>query len=338
MSHDIFLIESSSPVGLPLPVSLTICQSYNIVPPFQDNKTRLRLNMPYREVSITASKDISLHTVISTPQNPSDRPALLLLHFWGGCNRTYRPLIKLLDNKYTIIAPSLRGWGQSSRPDDPKAYRMTDHAADFVGLLQNLRSDEPELLANGVVLVGHSMGGKIAQLLPTYTGVGPLVKGVILVAPAPTGSFALPEDMREQQIHGYDSTGSAYFVVANVLLGKPDNVTEDIITDTVSDAVSASSGARAAWPRYGMAEDYEGVVAEGMKKFTAAGISPKVLVVVGELDRVETPANVERRVAKVLGNAGADVKTESLSDIGHLIPLEAPQKLASALTSFVDSL
>ena len=294
--------------------------------------------MPLKELLVAISNEISLHVLLSTPQRPSNSPALLLLHFWGGSNRTYRPVINLLEDKYSIIAPSLRGWGQSTKLDNARAFRITDYAADVVSLFQGIQSSRPDLLANGVVLVGHSMGGKIAQLLPTYTELAALVKGVILVAPAPAGSFALPESMREQQIHAYDEIGSASFVIENLLLGKPNNITEDTFKEAASDAVSGNSCARAAWPGYGMAEDYEGTVVDGIIKYKTAGSSPKVLIIVGELDHVETPANVERRVASVLRDAGADVKTVLLPDIGHLVPLEAPQSMATALTLFVDGL
>lgn len=295
--------------------------------------------MPAKELLITVStNDIKLHVLLSTPQTPSTRPALLLLHFWGGSNRTYQPAVNLLADNYNIIAPSLRGWGQSTKPDNAQAYRIADYAADIVSLLQELQSSQPHILVNGVALIGHSMGGKLAQVLLTYTELAPLVKGVILIAPAPSGSFALPEDMREQQIHAYDNRESALFVVENVLLGKADNVTEATRIGVASDAVSGSPGARAAWPKYGMGEDYENSVVNSIKGYKSSHGAFKVLIIVGELDRVEAPANVENRIAVVLRNAGADVQTRLLSSIGHLIPLEAPRSMVSALSSFVERL
>ena len=293
--------------------------------------------MPHKALSISVSKTITLHVLLSTPPKPPKHPTLLLLHFWGGSNQTFQPAISLLKDNYNIIVPSLRGWGQSSRPSDTQAYRAADYAKDIVSLLRTLQTEQPDILTGGIVLAGHSMGGKIAQILLTDAEVvAPLVKGMVLIAPAPAGSFALPEAMQEQQIHAYDSAESATFAVENVLLGRADNVTEAVRAGIVSDAISGSREARAAWPEFGMAEDFEDAVMKSVSAYSSTGGARlQVLVIVGELDRVETPANVESRVAMRLRDAGAEVETALLSGVGHLIPLEAPERMASAIASFL---
>jgi pimeloyl-ACP methyl ester carboxylesterase len=55
-----------------------------------------------------------------------------------------------------------------------------------------------------------------------------------------------------------------------------------------------------------------------------------VLVVTGERDCVfRVPADIERLTARL-----PDVKQINLTDVGHLIPVEAPQQLASLLIDF----
>ncbi|KAK0259349.1 hypothetical protein LTR35_018106 [Friedmanniomyces endolithicus] len=222
-------------------------------------------SMSQIERTIQVSEDIHLHTIISTPNQPTSpaRPALVLFHFWGGANNTYRPLITHLCSDFALIVPSLRGWGESSRPTNPGAYRTADYGADIVALLQKLNSDSPELFSNGVVLVGHSMGAKIAQLLLTQQHLLPpsvMTRGMVLLAPAPAGSHSLPPEMRKQQVHAYDNAASAEFVVRNVLLGRLDAVSDRVVGEIVADAVTGSEGARAAWPGYGMGEDFEDAV------------------------------------------------------------------------------
>ncbi|KAK3614958.1 hypothetical protein LTR56_026901 [Elasticomyces elasticus] len=216
--------------------------------------------MSQTEQIIQVSEDIHLHTIISTPNQPTTpaRPTLVLFHFCSGANNTYCPLITHLCSDFALIVPSLRGWGESSRPTNPGAYRTADYGADMVALLQKLSSESPELFSNGVVLVGHSMGAKIAQWLLTQQHLLPrstMIRGIVLLAPAPAGSHSLPLEMREQQVHGYDNAASAEFVVQNVLLGRLDAVSDRIVGEIVADAVAGSEGARAAWPRYGMGED-----------------------------------------------------------------------------------
>jgi len=53
------------------------------------------------------------------------------------------------------------------------------------------------------VLVGHSMGGKVAQLLASRNPVG--LVGLILVAPATPTPTHFPEEALQQQLHAYDN-------------------------------------------------------------------------------------------------------------------------------------
>ena len=159
-------------------------------------------------LSSPGTNSIDLHTIFSTPSSTTTtKPALLCLHFWGGSNRTFLPLIseRSKTNDTAILAPSLRGWRESSKPADPEAYHIAHFVDNIVRLLAHLRAHKPELLQNGFVLVGHSMGGKIAQVLPTRPEVAEFVRGVVLIAPAPCGSFRLPEEMREVQVKAYES-------------------------------------------------------------------------------------------------------------------------------------
>lgn len=212
---------------------------------------------------------------------------------------------------------------------------MKDFAEDIVLLLRELQASQPELLEKGVVFAGHSMGGKIAQVLLTRPEIQALLKGVVLVAPAPAGSFRLPDDMREQQIHAYDAKESTRFVIQNVLLSRPDAISEEQLGVVVDDAFAGGEAARKAWPGYGMAEDYEKNVVEAAEDWEK---ELKVLVVLGELDGVETMENVEKRVVRILRDAGALVDVEVLMGVGHLVPVEAGEALGGKIERFVGKL
>jgi pimeloyl-ACP methyl ester carboxylesterase len=59
-----------------------------------------------------------------------------------------------------------------------------------------------ELDIKRYVLVGHSLGGKISQLIASRRPEG--LVGLVLVAPAPPTPLRFPDEMRETQIHAYD--------------------------------------------------------------------------------------------------------------------------------------
>src|SRR5690625_2969981 len=82
--------------------------------------------------------------------------ALVFLHYWGGSGRTWDEVVAALRDDYRCIAPDLPGWGQSS-PSRGR-YRIADLATAVEQVIEALELDR-------VVLVGHSMGGKVAQYL-----------------------------------------------------------------------------------------------------------------------------------------------------------------------------
>src|SRR3546814_18493388 len=111
-------------------------------------------------------------------------PTLIFLHYWGGSGHTWTRITSTLSNRYRCLAPDLPGWGESSPSEC--GYRIADLASCISAMITTLRLSD-------VVLVGHSMGGKIAQYL---AGQRPeWLKGLVLIASSPalpmaTGSSA----------------------------------------------------------------------------------------------------------------------------------------------------
>ena len=108
-------------------------------------------------------------------------PTLLLLHGWPEFWLTWRPVMERLADRYTLVAPDLRGFGDSDKPAGP--FGAQDHANDLVALLDALG------LAR-VGVVGHDVGGAVMQSLARtapariaglflfdfmYPGIGPRV-------------------------------------------------------------------------------------------------------------------------------------------------------------------
>ena len=81
-------------------------------------------------------------------------PALVFLHYWGGSRRTWRPVLARLQPDQAFVNYNQRGWGDSV--DAPGPYDI-----------QRLADDAQSVVATSghsdYVLVGHSMGGKVAR-------------------------------------------------------------------------------------------------------------------------------------------------------------------------------
>jgi pimeloyl-ACP methyl ester carboxylesterase len=104
---------------------------------------------------------------------------LLLLHGWPEFWLTWEPLMERLQNRFTLIAPDLRGFGKTDKPVEP--FGPPDHAKDMIALL-----DAFGIKRAGVV--GHDVGGAVMQPLArsapdrlaglfffdfVYPGIGP---------------------------------------------------------------------------------------------------------------------------------------------------------------------
>jgi 3-oxoadipate enol-lactonase len=286
--------------------------------------------MPHSAILPTgASLEYTLSTRSSFPAT-SNSPTLIFLHFWGGSSSTSHPTIRYLSSTYSCLSISFRGWGSSSidstsKPSassNPESYSLELLAADIQALILALK-------IYSYVLVGHSMGGKVAQLL---AGTEPCrssenLKGLVLVAPASATPYIMPEDMKAQQLLAYTSAESASLVTRNVLTSPLSKLGEDVIESLAQDMIRGTIGAKEAWPKFGMLEDVSDA---------AAKIAVPVLVVGATEDRVEPIDRLREEVMKSLPRSKKEVAV--LAGSGHLIPVEAPEKLAELIVEFLKEL
>ncbi len=83
---------------------------------------------------------------------------LLLIHGFTGNLRNWTLQAPVLTRDFRMISLDLRGHGHSEKPTRPEDYSLELMADDVWGLLQHLAID-------GCYLIGHSMGGMVAQHL-----------------------------------------------------------------------------------------------------------------------------------------------------------------------------
>jgi pimeloyl-ACP methyl ester carboxylesterase len=92
--------------------------------------------------------DVMLHYVIAGKGDP-----VVLLHGWPQTWYEWRKIIPALSERYTVIAPDMRGLGDSSRP--LAGYDKRTIAADIYKLVRSLGFER-------IFLVGHDWGGPVA--------------------------------------------------------------------------------------------------------------------------------------------------------------------------------
>ena len=85
------------------------------------------------------------------------RPLLLVHGFTGGRSDFADHLDAFAGAGWWAVAPDLRGHGDSAQPVDETAYSLEHFAADLWGVVDALGWER-------LVLLGHSMGGMVAQV------------------------------------------------------------------------------------------------------------------------------------------------------------------------------
>lgn len=119
---------------------------------------------------------IRLHYLIGGSGSP-----LLLLHGAPQTSYAWRKVMPALAENYTVIAPDLRGYGESDKP--PSGYEVHVVAEDIRQLLIELKLDN-------VNVIGHDLGGIVgyvyaAQYMENVRRLG-IIEAPILGVSSPT--------------------------------------------------------------------------------------------------------------------------------------------------------
>lgn len=104
-------------------------------------------------VRIPTTPGVELHVVTA---GPADGPLVLLLHGFPELAFSWRhQLAPLADAGYRVLAPDLRGFGSSSRPDPIEAYDNDALRGDVLALMDHAGAER-------AAVVGHDWGSSVA--------------------------------------------------------------------------------------------------------------------------------------------------------------------------------
>ncbi len=124
---------------------------------------------------------------------------LVLLHGFPLDHHLWDDVSSLLEDKFELILPDLRGFGESTTVGAP--YSMDDYASDIAGLLDQLGIQK-------VAVAGHSMGGYVAlafaKLYPERVSGLALISSQVLADPPDRkeGRYKSAADVAEKGIGG----------------------------------------------------------------------------------------------------------------------------------------
>ncbi len=234
-------------------------------------------------------------------------PTLVMLHVFGGSRREWLEAGVMLASRYRVISVDSPGFGEA---DAVEGYSVAEMADSFAATLAGLKVER-------FVLVGHSMTGKVAAVLASR-GLPGLEKLVLLTPSPVTPEPMAPEDRATMLAQAVPTRADAeQYLRANSSLP----IRDGVFARAVEDRLRANPAAWRAWLEHGSQEDWSDRVGE---------LTLPTLVIAAEQDKSLGP-EVQRRVTMPrLRNGVMEVVPRS----GHMVPLEAPEKLAVLLGEF----
>jgi 3-oxoadipate enol-lactonase len=232
---------------------------------------------------------------------------VLFVHGWISARRMWYDVVARLDDRaFTMHLLDLRGCGRSDRPRD--AHALEDYAGDVRAALT--------AMPQPVTLVGHSMGGKLAQYIAAERPER--LERMILVAPGSAAGARASEKHRDLTLRAFGSRERIeQFQRAAMRRAVSNDVTERI----VDDALVASYDHWIGWYDDGRVRNFSARLRE---------IDVPVLAIAGGADPLVSVSRVRHDVVEAIDGA----LFVMLRDAGHNLPVETPDDIAEAIRRF----
>jgi pimeloyl-ACP methyl ester carboxylesterase len=266
--------------------------------------------------------DVTLHYVTAGRGEP-----VVLLHGWPQTWYEWRHIIPLLAERFSVIAPDLRGLGDSSRP--LSGYDKKTVAHDIWQLVHD------KLGYSRFHLVGHDWGGPTAYALAAAhpEAVSRLVI-VDVVIPGDGSDFSQGGRRWHHQFHatldlpealttGRERTYLTWFY--RTFGHRPDAISEADIDEYLR--TYAQPGAMRAGFNYYRALTQDAADNAQILKLLKLAMPVLAIGGAGGRGRAQEPEQSMQRVAD-------DVRGEIIAECGHWVPEEQPQHLVRMLIDF----
>ncbi|MBA2479979.1 MAG: alpha/beta fold hydrolase [Planctomycetes bacterium] len=235
--------------------------------------------------------------------------SLIFLHYFAGSSKAWSEVVNRLASRYRCLVPDLPGFGDSL----PTPHlRVDDYADALIGLLASQR-------VSRFLLIGHSMGGKIALAVAAQRPAA--LMGMVLLAPSPPTPEPIEDDARARALAAHGDRQEAEATFENIS-ARP--LSDAVRHQVVEDSMRSSPNAWHAWLASGSREDISSRL---------SGLRLPTVVLTGSEDRVLPPAVIEREVVGRIPAARHSV----IPGAGHLLPYEASGEVAEAVSRLAEA-
>jgi len=239
-------------------------------------------------------------------QGPRQGTALILLHGYSDSSFSFSRVMPLLPADLRIIAPDLRGHGDSDRP--ARGYAVADMADDVLRLMDAL-----EIPA--AVVVGHSMGSFVAQAV-VERAPGRVSK-LVLLASAVKADNAVIDEMKP--------------VVARLTDPVDAEFVRQFQYSTIGEPVPEAFMEKAIETSGRMPSHVWRQVLDGLVSYRASARPAIKTLVLGGVN--DTVFSVQEQ--SLLAAEYPNVKLRLIDNIGHALHWEDPQRFVTELLAFL---
>ncbi|HJW37763.1 MAG TPA: alpha/beta hydrolase [Candidatus Udaeobacter sp.] len=273
--------------------------------------------------------DVQLHYLIA-----GSGPAVLLLHGYTQTSRMWRPLIPLLAEKFTVIAPDLPGIGDSSVPADNNSESIRERGIDLVVAAKQIHDLVRSLKIDKARVVGHDIGLMVAyayaaqfpsetEKLGVMDAFLPGVPGWEPIYNAPNiWHFRFNGEYPEALVKGRERTYFEYFW--NVLAADKTHSIPEADRKAYTEAYSRPGRMHAGWAYFVSWPQ----LAKDFAQLSQTKLTMPVLSIGGD----KSLGNELAAQMKLVAN---DVTVVVLKDTGHWISEERPKETTDALLNFL---
>ncbi|UQA60648.1 alpha/beta fold hydrolase [Polyangium aurulentum] len=235
---------------------------------------------------------------------------VILVHGWKVSGAVYDDMLSALDLAgLRVLVPDLRGAGGSSKPKE--GYGIQRFAEDILAIA------DAERLGSFVV-VGHSMGGQIAQWLAAHHP--DRIAGAVLLCPVPASGLPLPDEMVAVFRAAAQSHEAQRGIITNVSRELSPAAIDKLVADAASTSPDAILLGFEAWRAGGFA----GALSQVRAPTLVVGTDDPAVPV--DLLRAEI-------VSKIAG-----ARLAVLPGPGHYVHVERPRETAALLNAFLCAL
>mgnify|MGYP000930792425 CR=1 FL=1 len=233
---------------------------------------------------------------------------VVFVHGNFASSKWFEPSLELLPKGYHGFAIDLPNFGRSDRTEE---VSIANYGKVLVYFLRQLGLE-------GVVLIGHSLGGAVVQNVMVYRS--DLISKVILVDPAPPDGLVTAAEVYPILDTYRNNRELLKKAIASVMPTRPaDSFVDELVDEALLMNPACFVENAKALEEYNYTESLR-------------GCEIPLLVFLGKLDFIVTEEMV-RKFESIMPN----VRIEILPDYGHSVVVENPSLFIDRVISFVEN-